>query len=184
MNRWVDKQVNKYIVSKEREKETGRWVSAGYAHRLLINVSSASWNVMPEFPSWRRGLHPACTEETNLSFKAAASVSILNPPWVEVYYPLSYSFSHSAIRRARNISFLCCRLISSSWKTVTEQERKIPGPTTRLFHLLRCSWEATISECGCVECLNDNFGSHSLQRFQVQPQICSRKALSRYLRPT
>lgn len=73
---------------------------------------------MLEFTSWRRGLHLSCREKTELSFRATASISILNhPPSVEVYYPLSSSISHSAIRRARTISFLCCLIISSSWKT-------------------------------------------------------------------
>lgn len=60
----------------------------------------------------------SCSEETDLHFSAAASLSILkHSPSVELYHPSSSSISHSVIRSERTVSFSCCWIIFFSWKT-------------------------------------------------------------------
>lgn len=79
-----------------------------------------------------KGLHSSSNEETDPYCSAFASISIRNRPLsVEVYHPSDYSVSQSAIRRERIISFLCCQIISFSWKTPL----KVHDPAV-LFHTM------------------------------------------------
>ena len=97
--------------------------------RILIKGSSASTILcLSSHHEKNQDLLPSHSVETDLYCSTAASISILNhPPSVEVYHRSSYSISHSAIRRASALSFLCCWIISFSWKTLLKNNSIKPG---------------------------------------------------------
>ena len=116
-------------MERERKEKTCSLNLWSITSRILIKGSSAFRILcLSSHHEKNRDLLPSHSVETDLYCNFAASISFLNhPPSVKFYHSSHYSISHSAIRRARALSFLCGWIISFSWKTLLKNNSVKPG---------------------------------------------------------